>query len=672
MTALIVNRPEAMAKMKVLAARDISNEALKVLHKAGALHVEESEELKPVDRAAIDNARRKVSQLLVDVQDVLSYIPGGESVSLKEDVEVIYSRPFSETDKDVSFLCTKLSKMHQRVIKLEQEAGELKELKRCLEPLGRQTNFSLRDLTFSWNYLFSRVYVVPSEIYETLSSKLSASLFGSTTATLEKEVVFHLVARVKDQKDIESAIKDSGGKTLEIPDRGLTIGKFIETAEEELRGLEEERVKVRGEIENKTRENLEKLVLLREALLAENERLSVLEKACEAKYVTLVEGWIPESCVESTVTELKENIGYVFIDTRKPEGEEEPPTKMRNPSALKPFQTVVNLFATPKYREWDPTPIIAYSFAFFFGLMLGDVVYAAFLILAAKFALPRFTDNPEAESFKLFQRLFYISSGVAVVLGLLTGTYLGNFYEFFGIESMALSEALKSALGDCMTFIMLSLVIGIVHVNIAHVLGLIKGIRDRQKSVIPAKAGLFLLQLAGIPWIMHSMFDMNIPLLNAQSYSILTYAMLFAVILLVVGSLMERGAFLGSIFWLFDITGILGDIMSYCRLAGVGLSTYYLAFCFNLMATLISGMIPAGPAGMAHLVFGSLIFVIILLIGHTINLLLSGISCFVHSLRLCFVEFLFKFYEGGGREYNPFRLRKRTLVPVKETSQSGV
>ena len=115
---------------------------------------------------------------------------------------------------------------------------------------------------------------------------------------------------------------------------------------------------------------------------------------------------------------------------------------------------------------------------------------------------------------------------------------------------------------------------------------------------------------------------------------------------------------MGGIFWLFDVTGILGDVMSYARLAGVGLATYYLAYCFNLMASLLSGMM---PAGIVRLIFGTLIFIIVLLIGHLLNLALSGITCFVHSLRLCFVEFLFKFYEGGGRKYSPFRLRARSV-----------
>jgi len=658
---IILNTPDPMVKVRVMTAKDYSNKALKTLHRAGVLHVEESEELKPIDREAIEHERREVAELLTDIEDVLVYIPKGERISLGEDIEVIYTRPFSETDSEVRLLYTKLSNMHQRAVKLEQEAEELKGLKRYLEPLGQQAELRLRDLNFSGSYLFSRVFVLPSETSEIPCHKLRNYLFGSMVATVENDTILHVIARAEDQEIVESTVKDSGGKILPLPDEDLTLKEFMEAAEGKIHRLEEELTKINEEIEHKTRENLEKLILFREALSAENERLSVLEKACEAKYVTLIEGWIPENNVEATVSELKENIGYVFIDTRKPEQVEEPPTKMRNLTALKPFQVIVNLFGIPKYREWDPTPIIAYSFAFFFGLMLGDVIYAVCLILVAKFALRRFVDDPESEGFKLFQRIFYISCGVALIVGLLTGTYLGDFHQLFGIESLALAKGIENLLGDSLSFIVFGIIIGLVHVNIAHVIALIKGIKAGNKAVIPGKAGLFILQIAGIPWVTHFL-GMDILLLKAQIYPLLSYIMLLGILLIVISSIMQQGAFLGSILWLFDITGLLGDVMSYCRLAGVGLATYYLAMTFNMMAGLIAGMV---PAGIMRLVLGTLIAMVILLIGHMLNLILSGICCFVHSLRLCFVEFLFKFYEGGGREYSPFRLRKRALVPVK-------
>ena len=658
MVPLIVNTSDPMAKVRVVTTKDYSTKTLKTLHTTGVLHVEESEELKPIDKEAIEGERRKIGELLTSINDILAYIPKGERVLLREDVEVIYTRPFDEVDSEVRLLCTKLSNVHQIATKLNKDIKELTELTKYLGSLERQADIRLQDLNFSGSYLFSRVFVFPAELFETSYPKLRDYILESLSGTLENETVLYAIAKVENQETIEFAVEDGGGRILPIPEKDLTLREFLEVADDNIHSLEEELAKLHTEIESKTRENLEKLVLFREALSAETERLAILAKACEAKYVTLIEGWIPESNVEAAISELRENIGYVFIDTRKPEQAEEPPTKMRNATAVKPFEVIVNLFGTPKYKEWDPTPVIAYSFAIFFGIMLGDVVYAALLMLFAYRGLRLLTDNPESEGFKLFQRIVYISGGVAMVIGVLAGNYLGDFFsKFFGIE-LALAPTVQERLLDPVFFIAFSLIIGLVHVNMAHVLALIRGTKEGQKAVVPNKVGLFILQLGAIPWIMHVILGIHIPLLTEQIYSILLYVAILGVVLIVVSSLMEKGAFLGGIFWLFDVTGLLGDVMSYARLAGVGLATYYLAYCFNLMAGLLSGMM---PAGIVRLIVGTLIFILVLLVGHVLNLALSGITCFVHSLRLCFVEFLFKFYEGGGRAYSPFRLKARPV-----------
>ena len=554
MVPLIVNTSDPMAKVRVVTTKDYSTKTLKTLHTVGVLHVEESKELKPVDKEAIEGERRKISELLTSINDILAYIPKGEGVSLKEDVEVIYTRPFDEVDSEVRLLCTKLSNVHQRATKLNNDIKELKELTKYLSSLERQADIRLQDLNFSGSYLFSRVFVFPNELFETSYPKLRDYMLESLSGTVENETVLYAIAKVENQETIEFAAEDGGGRILPIPGEDLTIREFLEAADSNIHDLEEELAKLHTEIESKTRENLEKLILFREALSAETERLAVLAKACEAKYVTLIEGWIPESNVETAISELRENIGYVFIDTRKPEQAEEPPTKMRNATAIKPFEVIVNLFGTPKYREWDPTPIIAYFFAIFFGIMLGDVVYAALLMLFTYFGLRLLVDDPKTEGFKLFQRIFYISGGIALVIGLLTGSYLGNFYEFFGIESLALAGKIQEMFSDPVLFIVFSLIIGLVHVNIAHVLALIRGIKERQKAAVPNKAGLFMLQIGAIPLIIDLILGVDIPWLTGQMQIILLSIAIIGLVLIVASSLIEKGAFLGSIFWLFDVT----------------------------------------------------------------------------------------------------------------------
>jgi len=658
MIPLFLSNPESMLKVRVITVKDASEKTLKTLHRIGVLHIEESKELKPIDKAAIEHEQREVSELLSFVDNVLGYIPQKEQVSLEEDVEVIYTKPFKEIGDEVRLLYNKINKLYERIVKLGEEAKQLIELKRYLEPIARQTALTLRDLKFSGDYLFSKVFVLSSEAYETLCDKLAGYLFENVVATVENETVFHAVAKVRDQMIIECLVTDAGGKIVQIPDEDLTLKGFLEIINSRIDSLEEEMTRLREELQSRAREDLNRITLLREALSAENERLSVLEKGAEAKYVTLIEGWIPENDTETAISEVRESIDYVFIDTRKPEQLEEPPSKLRNFRVTKPFQTIVNLFATPKYREWDPTPIISYSFAFFFGLMVGDVIYALGIILLSKFLLGKFVDDPQSDGFKLFQRLIYTCGSVALVVGLLSGTYLGNIYEFFGIKSLALVAGVQKTLQDPILFIMVALGIGFVHVNIGHLLALIRGVRERQKGVIINKIGLFLLQL-GIPSILHSLLHVNIPLFTEQLYSILMYVMGMGLIVILTGNIIQSGG-LGVITGVFDLTGILGDIMSYARLAGVGLATLYLALAFNTLAELLSNMIP----GIAGAIIGGILGIGILILGHMLNMVLSVITGFVHSLRLCFVEFLFKFYEGGGREYSPFILKKRISAPI--------
>ncbi|MFC1860641.1 V-type ATP synthase subunit I [Chloroflexota bacterium] len=658
MIPLIINNPESMVRVRVMTINDDSEKTLKTLHRIGVLHTEKSKELKPIDKAAIELEHSEVSNLLTFVDDVLSYIPQEKQVSLEEDVEVIYTRPFSEIGSEVRLLYNKVNQLHEKIVKLNAEVQQLAELKSYLEPLAEQIDLRLSDLRFSGSYLFSRVFILPNEAYKGLQDELKNYLFENVAATVDDETIIHAIAKAQGQETIESLITDAGGKILEIPDEDLTLSDSLNITSGKILSLEEELAKRQGELQSKAGEDLNRLALLREALSAEKERLSVLEKASEAKYVTLIEGWIPESDTESAISEVRESTDYVFIDTRKPEPSEEPPTKMKNKSVIKPFQTIINLFAVPKYREWDPTPIVAYSFALFFGLMVCDVLYALGIIILARFLLGKLSDNPNTDSFKLFQRMIYICGGVALAGGLLTGQYFGDIYIFFGIENLALVQGAKEALQDPVTFILVALGIGFIHVNIGHLIAFIKGIKERQKAIIINKVGLFILEL-GIPAVLSSMLGMQLPGFTSQINSILLYFMVPGVLLIIISSVMQSGG-LGAIMWLFDITGLLGDVMSYARLAGVGLATFYLASTFNMMAGLFGDMIP----GSAGVIIGGIIGVFIVIFGHMINMVLTAITGFMHSLRLCFVEFMFKFYEGGGREYSPFKLKKRAAIPL--------
>ena len=658
----IVNTPEPMSRVRVVTSKDLAGQSLKVLQQAGVLHAEESTELKPIDRESIEKERRQVSELLSNIEDVFKYIPSDQIVRFQQDVDVYYVKPLDEIGKDTRRLCTKLATMHQRAQVLEDEKAQLAELKEVAGSLSQASDLTLRDLNFDGTHLVSRLIGMPSEVYAAVGSQLSDHVLSEETVHGAESSYVYVIARASDKDAIDNFVSDNSGRFLPVPAENTSLVEFASKGASQSSPLDAELSKIKTDIEQETLQNLETLVLLREALYAENDRLEVLEKACAAKYVTLIEGWVPEGSLEKAIGDLREQVPYIYIDSRTARADEQPPTKLRNPKILKPFEIIVNLFGTPKYREWDPTPIIAYSFAFFYGVMLGDAFYGALLLLLTKYALPKLVDDSQSDGFKVFQTLLYMSAGSAIVVGALTGTYLGDFFpRFLGAPNLAISKTVQATYLDTMTFIVFALGIGLIHVNIGHMLMFIRGIREKQIHLVLNRLGLFILQIAGIPWILH-FIGSDLFAASEATYSILLYIVAFSIVLIVIASVIEKGPFLGGIFWVFEITGILGDVMSYARLAGVGLATYFLAYCFNMMSTLIANML---PAGFLRLVLGTIIMLFILLFGHVLNLVLSSITCFVHSLRLCFVEFLFKFYEGGGHAYSPLRIRKRELVEVK-------
>ncbi len=667
MVPIFINYPEEMLRVRVAALKDSSSAALTDLQKLGVLHVEEAKELSPPEVEEITSRKQRTRKSVQEINEILDGLRGVREVAIPPQTAPMEP---GEVMIRVDALKGRLSSLMEQREGFRARINALDTSARFLEALAQAVDVPLADLHYTGPYLFSRVVIFPREATGPFLEDMGDILLHRVEAQSGSEDVIYLLARVHDRDRIERAAANLGGSQLPSMDEDMTLREFNahrRTIKEELAANLEA---LENDIQTIIEEHLQKIVLYRDILQGEYSRLDILEMAATARYLTVFEGWVPRGSIERVSSEFSHNGKQVFIDSRPPDPHDIPPTKLKNPEGIRPFQVIVKLFSTPRYGDWDPTPSIAYFFAFFFGLMLNDVIYAIGLLLLAGFLLNKLVDDPHAEGTRLFRRVLIICGVVSLVLGILSGTFMGDFLgRYAGIppERVALAGAVQSMLSQPISFIVFSLIIGLVHLNIAHMLSFIRGIKERSTGIVINKLGLFAVQIFGIPYLFHVMLGMDLLQLSAATYTVFGYLLALGVLGVIIGSFLQMGG-LGSIFWVFDLTGILGDVMSYSRLAGVGLASYYLASSFNLLSEWVSSGLGSAIPGVVGAGLSFLIGVVLLTIFHVFNLLLSALAAFIHSLRLCFVEFLLKFYEGGGRDYSPFQIPQQRTVLVGRKS----
>ena len=662
MVPILINYPEDMLRVRVAAMKDTSSQALADLQELGVLHVEEAGEFSPPEVAGIVSRKQLTRKAVYEINGMLDSLRGVREVELPPNPE-----PLDPDDviNRVNALKERLSSLLEKRESLRRNVGGLESSERYFNSLAEVIDVPLADLHYLGPYLFSRVIILPREGTEPFLNDAGDMILHRVIAHSGGEDVMYLLGRARDKDRIEKSAANLGGSPLPILYEGMSLREFNTKRDAIREGLAQELDALESEIQGIIEERLEKIVVYRDILEREYSRLDVLEMAATARYITLFEGWVPQGSIERVSSEFSRNGRQVFVDSRPPGPQETPPTKLKNPEGIRPFQVIVNLFAIPRYGDWDPTPSIAYFFAFFFGLMLNDVIYAVGLLLTVWLVLDKLVDDPQAEGTRLFRRVLIICGSVSLVMGILSGTLMGDFLDrYMGIppKTLALAGFVEAMLSEPISFIVFSLVVGLVHLNIAHVLSLIRGVKTRNVGLVINKIGLFFVQIFGIPYIFHVMLNMDLVPLSAGAYTVFGYLLALGVLGVIAGSFIQMGG-LGSIFWVFDLTGILGDVMSYSRLAGVGLASFYLASSFNLLSNWVSTGLGSAVPGILGAGLSFIIGVTLLVIFHVFNMLLSALAAFIHSLRLCFVEFLLKFYEGGGREYSPFHIpRQRTVL----------
>ena len=551
----------------------------------------------------------------------LQALGGAHLISLNQLVFSPALETQKHTEKSVQALkylnqCAK--KRHQLSDKtnfdLHAVVQQVLDLKEQLRDLSDQRDFLLNRIEEikPWgNFLLSKendlagiklwFYIVPKRLIKKIQSDLIFQV-------VHEDNISCYVVVLSKQEPLSSSIPVSRTHTGKIP----------------LSQLNKDLQAVALAIEDKQaeRESLTRWIGLITLSLADYEDNSALKVANSLTYdesaLFAIQAWIPAQQFSKFGSFASDNgLALLVEDVSK---QDRPPTLLKNPELVAGGEEIVKFYQMPAYNDWDPSAVIFFSFAFFFAMILSDAGYASafFLLLALKWhRLGRSIHG------KRLRTLAFITLVFSVLWGVLSGGYFG----YNPAPESFLSRLKILDIKDFDSMMRLSIIVGGLHIVLAN---LIKAYQLKGKKTALASLGWvclvsagFLLWLAaeGQQSVPYSLFVLGCCLLLffSRDIAIKKPSDLFFQIL----SGIKNMAAMSKLF---------GDILSYLRLFALGLASASLAITFNQLAAQVYS---SGSGSGLDLLWS----ILILIFGHTLNLMLCLMSGVVHGLRLNFIEF---------------------------------
>ncbi|SEH37356.1 V/A-type H+-transporting ATPase subunit I [Halopenitus malekzadehii] len=370
--------------------------------------------------------------------------------------------------------------------------------------------------------------------------------------------------------------------------------------------------------------------------------------------------------------------------------EDTPPVVQNNGDIAGPFELLVKSFGRPQYAEFDPTLLVFLTFPLMFGFMIGDLGYGVLYAGIGVFL------------YKSFEGTIREMGAIAIWAGLFTmlfGVYYGfdifgyHAYPHFGFEHWAISKGLGPGATEwALSWLVLSVLFGILHLNVGFVLSFLNNYRlhDLEHALYEGGSWLLLLNGAWL-WIFSQHVAGPKPAFLFDSIAVLTLGTVeFSGFPVVVGYLGLALAGVGALLLaigepaeLVEVLSPIVNVVSYARIMAVLLAKGGMALAVNLLA--FGAYIGESGEGSFHFIFtpshleyvqnhpdsyelvfaglttsaempivGLVVGVLVAIVGHIVVLLLGITSAGIQGVRLEYVEFFGKFYEGGGEAYSPF------------------
>jgi V/A-type H+-transporting ATPase subunit I len=475
-----------------------------------------------------------------------------------------------------------------------------------------------------------------------LSSKTEISI--PNAEIVRKDDMIAVFVPTDSHEEVEQQLIRAGFKSLDSPTGEGIISDEMAALESEMQNLDGEVEALGHDLEALNKRHGQWLVIAEEHFAAQSEKSSLPLKLALSKNAFVLDGWVPEKECEG----LETSLDGLNVDIQLESSDDEPPVKLDNPPVVRPFEFFTKLYGIPKHRELDPSVLLFFGYPLFFGLMIGDLGYGFFYLLLGHFLVTKYGHSDELLQLGKIIRLAGFSA-------FFFGTIL--FAEAFGFEIHMLNHEYvlhKSDSADVGFMLLATGGIGLFYVTLGLAMGFYNALNMHNlKHAVQEKFSWIMILWGGLlfipPWLFgNSLLGSRLGL----SDEIELWGGLAAFL---VGLSLAVSA--EGIVALVEVPSVFVQVISYVRIAALGVADYGLAHAFNGMAFDIGfsgiSIIPA---------------LLILLVGQMVVFTLGLIGSGINSLRLQYVECFPKFFVGGGTDYTPFGYTRKYTHETETTA----
>ena len=493
---------------------------------------------------------------------------------------------------------------------------------------------------------------------ETLGTQHTRILLGTVPAQTDLEALRAKVFEAADEVQLEQISADQQSLYLlvfvhkcaaEAVGAALREAGFALTTFDSVQGTAAENIRRTDEAiaacEQQDAEKLAELTALAEQKSAlqlafdrctqEIAKAQAADRLVHSEKTFCLGGWVPCEDVGKLEALLSGFCCAWELTDPAPEEYPDVPVKLKNNKLTWPLNMVTEMYSLPAYDGVDPNPLMAPFFILFYGIMMADMGYGLLMILASIIITKK--SRPKGTSGQMFGLMF--SCGISTFLmGALTGGFFGDFLpQLVGIidpdTTFKALPSLFTPLDDTITILIGAMALGFVQIVTGMAISFVEKIKKGQIMDAIWEELTWWIVFAGIA---------------CMALGVTNIVLYVGLAMVVVGSGWSAKGF-GKVTAIFGsvynhVTGYFGDILSYSRLMTLMLAGSVIASVFNTL-----GAIPG------NVVF----FLIVSALGNGLNFALNLLSCYVHDLRLQCLEYFGKFYQDGGKPFEPLAINTK-------------